>query len=110
MKTEKDKENFFEAYRQSLGNISEACKNSNVKRATFYLWKKNDQDFLQKIEEIEEEQFDFVQSKLLEQIDYGNVQAIMFYLKTKGKSHGYTEEQQINVTNANDQPFQIEII
>ncbi len=39
---------------------------------------------------------DFMESRLLKAIDKGNVTAIIFYLKTKGKDRGYIEPQEID--------------
>ena len=37
------------------------------------------------------------ESKLLSSINEGNVAAIIFYLKTKGKKRGYVEQHDIDV-------------
>ena len=44
---------------------------------------------------IRERRTDFVENKLQEQIDKGNVTAIIFYLKTQAKERGYVERQEI---------------
>ena len=43
--------------------------------------------------QIEEERLDLCESKLMEQIEAGNLTAIIFYLKCKGKDRGYVEKQ-----------------
>ena len=53
----------------------------------------------QLLSDVDESLIDFSESKLLEQINAGNLTAIIFHLKTKGKKRGYVEsvEQNVNV-------------
>ena len=44
---------------------------------------------------IREKRTDFVENKLQEQINKGNITAIIFYLKTQAKDRGYVERQEI---------------
>ena len=54
--------------------------------------------FLQEIlEEIREDNLDIAESELLLKIREGNMTAIIFYLKTIGKSRGYTERYETSV-------------
>ena len=57
----------------------------------FYRWRDGDSGFKAKYDEVNEGQIDKVESKLLRKIDDGDTTAIIFYLKTKGKSRGYSE-------------------
>ena len=75
-----------------LGNVSEACKENNIGRCTFYEWKKTNKEFDKKVNEICEAQIDLVESQLIENIKIGKEASIIFYLKTKGKTRGYTEQ------------------
>ena len=54
--------------------------------------------------DVDESLIDFSESKLLEQINDGNLTAIIFHLKTKGKKRGYVEksESDMNVTGFED--------
>ena len=51
---------------------------------------------------------DHVESKLMGAIDDGNVTAIIFFLKTQGKSRGYTERSEPGLTT-DDEPFKFTI-
>jgi hypothetical protein len=54
------------------------------------------------IEEIVEQNLDLAEGKLLEGITAGNMTAIIFYLKTKGRERGYVER--VGYVDGNDQP------
>jgi len=52
--------------------------------------------YLQKVkQEIEEEILDIAEIQLIKKIRKGNIGAISFYLKYKGKDRGYTERHEI---------------
>ena len=91
---EEKKEKFLEALTQSRGIISTACEAIGVCRGTYYRWYNADPEFKEKVEEITETQVDFVESKLIQAIDRGDITATIFYLKTKGKKRGYNEKAQ----------------
>ena len=66
------------------------CSPSTIKR---YI---DRSEALARIEsEVVEHILDLAESKLVEAINDGNLTAIMFYLKTKGKHRGYTERHQV---------------
>lgn len=83
---------FLKAFEETFGVISYACAAANVSRQTYYNWRKNDPEFDEKAKEIEESAIDVAEGKLLTQIGEGNLTAIIFYLKTKGKKRGYVEQ------------------
>ena len=75
------------------GNISAACKEVGINRSTYYDWIEKDPDFVQRVQEVEESVIDAVEQKLQELIQKeNNVTATIFFLKTKGKKRGYTED------------------
>jgi len=109
------KKKFLEILDNSRGIISTACASmNNMSRQTYYNWYKNDEEFRQAAEDIQENAIDFVESKLFEKIDGVSVQvynqkgepvvydqppsdtAIIFYLKTKGKKRGYVERMEVD--------------
>lgn len=89
----KDKEKFLEVFENNTANISAACAAAGIARSTFYLWMKEDPDFKDQAEAIQESMIDLAESKLLENIKSNKETSIIFYLKTKGKSRGYVEKQ-----------------
>jgi hypothetical protein len=96
------KKQIVEALEKSLGVVTTACKNVGIARKTYYEWYNKDDDFKNQEDSIGEIALDFVESKLYEQIRDNNIAAIIFYLKTKGKSRGYTETQNVNIRKISD--------
>lgn len=92
-----------EVYAKKAGNISSTCVALGIDRNTFMSWREKYADLREALSEIEESLIDFSESKLLEQIQDGNLTAIIFHLKTKGKKRGYVETQEQNL---NINPFE----
>lgn len=91
------KKQLIECLKKSKGIVADACKNTGISRGTFYKWYKEDEDFKEQVDEINEATLDFVESKLLENIKKGEVTSIIFYLKTKGRNRGYQEKAEIDI-------------
>ena len=105
----KDKEVFIKSYKEHK-TISAACEAANISRVTFYEWKNNDEDFANRIVEIDESRIDYVEGKLFENIDANKTNEILFYLKTKGKNRGYVERQEHQIDGGFPTKIEIEII
>ena len=91
---DKRKEDFLKAFNAGYGIILTACEAVNISRSTYYKWMREDPEFKEKVEEIQESQVDFVESKLIKAIEANDTTAIIFYLKTKGKKRGYSDKAQ----------------
>ena len=85
-----------EVYEKKGGNVSATCSALKIDRNTFSTWRKEYPELAQKLNEVDESLIDFSESKLLEQINDGNLTAIIFHLKTKGKNRGYVETSEVN--------------
>ena len=48
---------------------------------------------------INEQQLDFAESTLFQQMKAGNTTATIFFLKTKGRKRGYVEKHDVEVAN-----------
>jgi hypothetical protein len=94
-KIQQTKNALIEALKQTLGVVTSACKIVGVDRTTFYKYVNEDEVFAEQVKDIQDIAIDFAESKLYEQIKDNNTTATIFYLKTKGKSRGYVERQEI---------------
>ena len=92
------KKTMLEALERSLGIVSTACEKAGVSRQTHYNWLKDDPEYKAAVDQIQESVIDFAESHLYKLIKEGNPAANIFYLKTKGKSRGYIERQEVEVS------------
>lgn len=102
------KKAMLEALEKSLGVVTTACKQVGIDRGTHYNWLKNDEEYKDQVKALENIVLDFAESQLHKQILDGNTTATIFLLKTKGKSRGYIERQEV-VTDT-DNFFKVEIL
>jgi hypothetical protein len=86
---EEKKRDVLEELQKSMGIVTLACRKTRIGRTQFYLYKKEDETFSLKVDEITETFVDMVESKLLEKVMMGDRASVMFYLKAKGKNRGY---------------------
>ncbi len=61
------------------------------------------------LQDIKEQYLDMAEAKLIEKIRTGATPELLFYLKTQGKSRGYIERQQLDLTSKDEQINKIEI-
>lgn len=90
---EQDKKAMIQALRNSLGIVTTAIQQVNISRTTHYNWLKTDPEYKRLVEEVNEEMLDLGESKLFEQVKNGDMTAIIFFLKTKGRIRGYIEKK-----------------
>ena len=91
------KELFLQGLELNLGNISKACKQANISRQTYYRWIE-DESFSELCDNIKEGLIDLAENQLLNKINKGDITAIIFFLKCKGKKRGYTEKQEVEIS------------
>lgn len=75
----------------SLGIITTACHKAGIERKTFYNYLNTDHEFAKAVNDIKEIKHDFVESKLMKNIEQGKEASIIFYAKTQMRHRGYVE-------------------
>ena len=103
------KKMLIESLENSLGIVSTACSKANISRSSFYKWYKEDEDFRNKVDEIDNVKLDFVESQLFKNIQKEKERSIIFYLQHKGHKRGYIQQQNINLTSNDEEIKKIEI-
>ena len=96
---------FLIAYKNNGFHITNACLEVGIDRKSHYNWIKNNLQYSTKFKEIEEVVGDDFEQALYEKGMAGDTQAIIFYLKTKGRKRGYGEKVELehsgNITGIN---------
>ncbi len=85
-------------YEKKSANVTATCTALNVSRTIFYKWKNRYPKLEALLDEVDESLLDFAESKLLENIQDGDVTSLIFFLKTKGKKRGYVEQVENKVS------------
>ena len=98
-----EKEALLEALNKSSGIVASACQAVNISRFTFYKWYNEDEDFREKVDDVQELQKDFAEALILKKMKEGDTTMIIFYAKTKMKDRGYSER--VEHTGANGEPL-----
>lgn len=86
-----------EIYEKKGCNITATCTALGISRKTFYEWREKKKKLAEGLEAAEESILDFAESKLVEHINNDDVQALIFFLRTKGKKRGYVEKTETDV-------------
>lgn len=96
-------EQVIQALQASNGLQAGAARALGVTRQTVANYIKDNPVIKAAYEDVNETTIDKVEGKLLEQVNSGNITAIIFYLKTKAKHRGYVERQEF--TGADNEPL-----
>ena len=103
------KDTLLQALESSLGIVSTACNRTGISRSSFYKWYKEDEEFRQKVDEIDNVKLDYVETKLFKNIENEKEKSSIFYLQHKGHKRGYVQRQNINLTSNEEDIKKIEI-
>jgi hypothetical protein len=83
---------FLRALKETDGNLSRALAKFPIPRERHKVWLQVDQNYAARVEEIKEEYTDYVEGLLHDLIAKGNITALIFYLKTIGRTRGFEEK------------------
>ena len=97
-------EQLIEALKASAGFYSVAAEMLGCHRTAINHRVSKNEELKQIVEEINERNLDIAESKLLKEINSGNMTAIIFYLKCKGKKRGYIEKSEIDINSKEGAP------
>ncbi len=85
----------IEALREKHGNLSAAARYLGCSRNTISRYIDTYPTVKAVYDEERETLIDFAENQLFQQVKEGNITAIIFTLKTIGKSRGYVERQEV---------------
>lgn len=92
----------IKAYEENGCNVTATCEALGISRKVFREMVSKSRKLSEAIEEFEESMKDFAESKLRENIENNDVESLMFYLRTKGRSRGYVEGSEVVVNIGNN--------
>ena len=107
MKATQQKRAFLESYVKCGGNIQATCKTIGISPDTYGYWRKNDEDFKQRVEDLKFIPKLYVIGKLFEKIEQGDTTAIIFYLKPQCADMCFSERISVD-TSQSDRKKEIE--
>lgn len=85
------------ALEKHLTNVTMAAMEVGISRNTHYQWLKEDPDYAEAVNELKNVAVDFYEQALHERIKAGSDAAVIFALKTQGRSRGWQERQELKV-------------
>jgi len=91
---------FLDVFRNNHFNVTNACKATNISRATLTDWCKKNPDFRSALDELQDEKEDYIEDKLFELVDDKNMVATIFASKVMlqkpniGRRHAYIDQPQ----------------
>tara|TARA_R110002072_G_scaffold192874_2_gene350041 strand:+ start:1036 stop:1392 length:357 start_codon:yes stop_codon:yes gene_type:complete len=98
-RTKINKERLLKALESSLGVITTALKSCDLSRTNFYKWLKEDEEFAQKVKEVDVIAKDFIKSKYYECIKDKVPSVVLHGAKTQ---LGWNETNKVDLTSGDE--------
>ena len=98
-RTQINKDRMLKALESSLGVVTTALKATDLSRTNFYKWLKEDKEFAQKVQEIENIQQDFIKSKYYECVKDKVPSVVIHAAKTR---LGWNETNKVDLTSGDE--------
>ena len=83
---------FISAYCENMFNISKAAASVGIGRTTFYSWK-TENEFIEKFMDAVESKKDWIENKLFQKVEQGDVAATIFCAKCLLSDRGYLPDK-----------------
>lgn len=96
------KESIIDAIKASNGRVGDAARRLGCTSSAIYKRIRAESDLEEVVQEAREEIIDLAESQLLKLIKRGNITAIIFLLKTLGRSRGYAERIEVERSGGMD--------
>jgi len=80
----------LQALVKTMGVVMYAAREAGIPRRTHYNWLKEDEDYKDAVNLINDIALDFSEARLFKCVEEDNLRAITFLLRTRGKSRGYS--------------------
>lgn len=97
----RDTSKIIKALKQHNGNVSATAESLSMSRSTLYKRIRDHKEIAEALEDERETMIDVAETALHDQIRDGNITAIIFFLKTQGRSRGYSEKHEVIQTTRN---------
>ena len=97
-----------DALEKAGGFMSVTAEMLGCTRKTIYNYLDRYPELKEVCEDIREKYLDMGESELLKKIKKGSTPELIFFLKTRGKSRGYVEKQELDISSGNE-PIKINI-
>ena len=104
-RTQINKDRILKALESSLGVVTTALKATDLSRTNFYKWLKEDEEFAEKVKDVENIQKDFIKSKYYECVK-DKVPSVV--LHAARNQLGWNETNKIDLTSG-DEPIKINV-
>jgi transposase-like protein len=93
--------------KQTDGNVTRIADGLGINRSTVYRKIQKHEVLQEALEDARESLVDLAETKLRQEVNKGNITAIIFTLKTQGKKRGYVERQEL--TGADGEKLKVEV-
>ena len=105
------KKAMLQALEKNLGIVTTSAKAAGITRQQHYNWMRQDAVYAEEVRSIDDITLDLAESKLYQAVNAGELSAIFFFLKCKGKKRGYIErvavEDDSNTVQVVDFEFEV---
>ncbi len=105
----KRKSKFLDKWAKGLCNISQACKEAEIDRKTYYRWIEDDSEFKDKVSDVKEAFDDKIEGVIKDMALKKNEKMLVLYAKSIMKKRGYVEKTETEHSGKIDNKVEIEV-